>query len=105
MVSTKAVLSQRRAKVRDLLHELRACGWRPVRCRGSHQTWRAPDGDLLTVVVNHPGHDVSPVVLASVRRALLRPEDSGGDALEAENAVMRPPRSGRARRDDDDDQR
>lgn len=63
-------LDHRQMKVRELLRDLRERGCRPVRCRGSHQTWLTPAGEFVTLVVNHLGGDVSPVVLASVRRAL-----------------------------------
>jgi predicted RNA binding protein YcfA (HicA-like mRNA interferase family) len=59
-------------RVRDLLHDLRRHGCRPLRTRGSHQIWATPTGAKLGVVVNHPGNDVSATVLAAVRRALRR---------------------------------
>ncbi len=62
----------RRPKLRHLLQELRTLGFRPERTRGSHQVWSTPGGAHLTLVVNHANCDVTPIVLASVRRALRR---------------------------------
>jgi len=59
---------KRRPKVRELLAELRDAGWRPVRCRGSHQIWRAPDGRTMPLVINHMNDDTTPSVVASFRR-------------------------------------
>lgn len=58
----------RRPRVRELVAWLRRRGWRPVRQHGSHETWHAGDGRVVTLVVNHPGGVVSRRVLASVRR-------------------------------------
>lgn len=60
----------RRYRVRDLLARLHELGAEPVRQRGSHQTVTFPSGRAVTVKVNHPGEDVSPIVLATVRRAV-----------------------------------
>ncbi len=68
--SSSGVSLKRRPKVRELLAILRGAGCQPVRCRGSHETWRAPDGRVATVVVNHLNDDASPAVIASVRRLL-----------------------------------
>jgi predicted RNA binding protein YcfA (HicA-like mRNA interferase family) len=57
-------------RVRDLLHDLRRHGCRPLRTRGSHQVWTTSRGTRFGVVVNHPGDDVSAIVLACVRRTL-----------------------------------
>lgn len=58
-------------KVRDLMRALRALGCTPVRRKGSHETWKTPGGKgTMTLTVHHPEHTASPVVLASVRRAL-----------------------------------
>ena len=61
---------KRKPKVRDVLAELRAAGWWPVRCRGSHQLWRAADGRSIPVVVNHANDDASAAVVLCVRRLL-----------------------------------
>jgi predicted RNA binding protein YcfA (HicA-like mRNA interferase family) len=60
----------RNYKVRALLHDLRRHGCWPQRTKGSHQVWSTPGGVSFPVVVNHPGNDVTPRVLASVRRVL-----------------------------------
>lgn len=59
-------------KVRKLMSDLRKLGCRPKRCNGSHGTWTTPGGVPFTLVVNHPGADVSATVLASVRRVLRK---------------------------------
>jgi predicted RNA binding protein YcfA (HicA-like mRNA interferase family) len=64
-------------KVRNLLTALRAAGGTPIRCRGSHQQWRFPDGQQVTVVVNHMNAEASKVVLASVRRIVDLPRRCG----------------------------
>ncbi len=63
-------LVRRRPKVRDILAELRAAGWVPVRCRGSHQQWHSPQGRTITVVVNHKNDDATPAVIASLKRMI-----------------------------------
>lgn len=69
-------MSRRRPKVRDVLSQLRAAGWEPVRCRGSHQIWRGPEGQSMPVVVNHENDEVSPRVLATFRKYLSKKEGS-----------------------------
>lgn len=56
--------------VRDLLAELRSHGFRPERLRGSHQRWVGPEGQGVTVVVNHKSAHASPFVVKAVERAL-----------------------------------
>jgi predicted RNA binding protein YcfA (HicA-like mRNA interferase family) len=70
----------RTTKVRTLLSELKLRGCRPLRTRGSHQTWSTATGATFVVVVNHRNADASAVVLASVRRA-LRAENVAAGAV------------------------
>lgn len=60
----------RRYRVRDLLSRLYALGGTALRMRGSHKIVGLPSGRTVSVPANHLGHEVSAVVLASVRRAL-----------------------------------
>ena len=60
----------RRPKVRDLLAYLRRSGWRPIRCRGSHEQWVSPEGETVTLVIHHANAEVAPCVLRAVRRRL-----------------------------------
>ena len=57
-------------RISNLQVRLRALGCRPLRCRGSHQTWNTPGNQRLCLKVNHPGNDVSRLILARVRRIL-----------------------------------
>jgi len=59
-------------KVREVITRLRHLGCIRIRCNGSHEVWEAPGGSRCPVVINHPGGDVTPRVLASVRRWLRR---------------------------------
>lgn len=63
-------MSRRRFRTRDLLNRLRELGCVPQRISGSHQILVAPGNRTLCIPVNHPGRDVSPTVLSSVRRVL-----------------------------------
>lgn len=56
--------------VRELVRELRAAGWRPVRSNGSHEVWTSPDdAQHFTLAPPNMGRDVSPNVRAAWRRA------------------------------------
>lgn len=58
-------------KVRELRGVLRSMGCRPLRCRGSHETWLTPRGTSLPpIVINHLSDDVSYGVLSKVVRSL-----------------------------------
>ncbi len=60
-------------KVRDLRAALRGYGCAPKRMAGSHEIWCLPDGRSLPPFVGKRGSAlVSPVVLATIRRFLLR---------------------------------
>ena len=65
-------MSCRNPKVREVTARLRHLGCRPIRSKGSHELWEAPDGRRCPIVINHLGGDMSPHVLASVRRWLRR---------------------------------
>ena len=58
----------RRMSWTDLCVELRNLGARPVRTKGSHQTWRFDDGMSFTVVCNHMADDVPANILVAFRR-------------------------------------
>lgn len=57
-------------KVRDLQRALqdRACA--AIRIKGSHEIWKLPNGNCLSIVVNHKNADVSRIVLANVNKGL-----------------------------------
>lgn len=57
-------------KVRVLVSQIQAAGCIPVRVKGSHQVFRTPSGNSIPLVINHQNAEVTPNVLASVRRAL-----------------------------------
>jgi predicted RNA binding protein YcfA (HicA-like mRNA interferase family) len=62
-----------RPRIRELLQELERLGCHPTAPRGgSHQKWTTPQGAALTVVIAHPGAEVSRTVLACARRILRR---------------------------------
>lgn len=63
-------MGTRRYRVRDLLARLSELGGVAVRQRGSHQVVALPSGRCCTLKVNHQGEDVSPIVLATVRRVV-----------------------------------
>ena len=52
-------------KPREICRILEAMGFTLVRQRGSHMQYRHPDG-RATTVPNHPGRDVSPVLLRQI---------------------------------------
>ena len=52
-------------KPREVCRILDALGFVLVRQRGSHMQYRHPDG-RCTTVPNHPGRDVSPVILRQI---------------------------------------
>lgn len=71
----------KRPKVRTLLRFLHSLGWQPRRQNGSHEIWVAPSGRRsISLVVNHPGDDVTPQVLAHVLHALRLEDMAGGTA-------------------------
>lgn len=51
---------------------LEKSGFERVRVRGSHAIFRNTAGTVTVVPCNHPSHPVSPVVWASVRRAIAQ---------------------------------
>lgn len=57
-------------KVRDIQRELRSLGGRPLRCKGSHETWALPSGRRVVLVVNHPGAPPSDLLRSRLRRAI-----------------------------------
>jgi predicted RNA binding protein YcfA (HicA-like mRNA interferase family) len=54
-------------KAREICAILDALGFSFVRQRGSHMQYRHPDG-RGTTVPNHPGRDVSPVLLRQIAK-------------------------------------
>jgi len=54
--------------VRDVLRRLERDGWTVVRTRGSHRQLKHPDKAGTVTVSGHPGDDVHPKALASIRR-------------------------------------
>lgn len=52
-------------KPREVCRILEALGFILARQRGSHMQYRHPDG-RCTTVPNHPGRDVSPVILRQI---------------------------------------
>lgn len=57
---------------RELRSDLAKLGAAPVRCKGSHETWRFEDGEVFVAVVNHLGDDVSKGMLSKYRRLKVR---------------------------------
>lgn len=58
-------------KVRELRATLKAMGCRPLRCKGSHETWASPAGATLPpIVVNHSNEEASYGVVVKLARAL-----------------------------------
>ncbi len=63
-------------KVRDAIRVVEADGWRLDRQRGSHRIFRHDTKPGTVTVAEHPGDDVPPGTLASIRRqAGLSSED------------------------------
>lgn len=54
-------------KPREVCRILESLGFALVRQRGSHMQYRHPDG-RGTTVPNHPGRDISPVLLRQIVR-------------------------------------
>ncbi len=52
-------------KPREICRVLESLGFLLARQRGSHMQYRHPDG-RCTTVPNHPGRDVSPVLLRQI---------------------------------------
>ena len=62
---------------RDAIVLLQTLEARPVRTKGSHQTWRLPGGESFTIVCNHLGHDIGHGLRVKLRR--LRDRRRGDD--------------------------
>jgi predicted RNA binding protein YcfA (HicA-like mRNA interferase family) len=58
---------------RDAIAWLVSRGARPLRTKGSHQTWRLPNGKSFVVVCNHLGADMGVRLRAQLRRLLCLP--------------------------------
>lgn len=56
-------------KVRDVIREITADGWRHVRTRGSHRQFRHPIKSGIVTVAGHPGEDVPPGTLSSILKS------------------------------------
>ncbi len=54
-------------KPREVCRILESLGFLMVRQRGSHMQYRHPDG-RGTTVPNHPGRDISPILLRQIAR-------------------------------------
>ncbi len=61
-------------KPREICRILEAIGFTLVRQRGSHMQYRHPDG-RATTVPNHPGRDVSPVLLRQIIKDIGMTQD------------------------------
>jgi predicted RNA binding protein YcfA (HicA-like mRNA interferase family) len=57
---------------RDVVARFYQLGGRPLRTRGSHQTWLLPRNERFTVVCNHLGDAVPKRILAQLRKLLAR---------------------------------
>jgi predicted RNA binding protein YcfA (HicA-like mRNA interferase family) len=57
---------------RQLRVSLRELGARPVRTRGSHETWRFDDGETFIVIVNHLADSVPMGIRVKFRRLRSR---------------------------------
>lgn len=57
---------------RQLRVSLRALGARPIRTRGSHETWRFQDGETFIVIINHVADSVPLGILVKFRRLRAR---------------------------------
>lgn len=55
-------------KVRDAIHVVESDGWRLDRQSGSHRIFRHETKPGTVTVAGHPGDDVPPGTLASIRR-------------------------------------
>jgi predicted RNA binding protein YcfA (HicA-like mRNA interferase family) len=53
----------------DVRKQLRASGWSLLRQRGSHETWRSPDGQHTLTVAGKDSDTVPAGTLAAMRRA------------------------------------
>lgn len=56
------------SKVRDVITELEAAGWRQVGQRGSHRQFEHPTAPGRVTVPGHLGDGVAPGTLSSIRR-------------------------------------
>jgi predicted RNA binding protein YcfA (HicA-like mRNA interferase family) len=66
-------------KGREVVKILTNLGFEEVRQRGSHRLFKHPDG-RRTVVADHAGRDISPIILGNIARDLGVTTD---DLLEA----------------------
>jgi predicted RNA binding protein YcfA (HicA-like mRNA interferase family) len=67
-------------KVRDVIRLVEADGWVHVRTTGSHRHYRHPTKPGLVTIPGHPGHDLPPGTLGSIKRqAGLSDERVSGD--------------------------
>ena len=57
-------------KVRDMTRKLVSLGCISTRQNGSHQIWKTPQGNMISIVCNHQNAEVSPIVLKNTRRTL-----------------------------------
>lgn len=55
-------------KVREAVQQLTALGFVRDRTKGSHATYRHPDGRSITLVINHANADVSRIVGQNLKR-------------------------------------
>jgi len=55
-------------KYREILKRLKADGWEIVVIRGSHRQLKHPRKRGRVTVAGHPGHDIPPRTLKSIRK-------------------------------------
>lgn len=58
-------------KWREGMAMLASAGWSPLRVKGSHQQW-GRGSQRVTVLVNHPGHDMDWAAQKDLKRLLCR---------------------------------
>jgi len=55
-------------KIRDVIRMLEKDGWKLERTRGSHRQYRHPAKPGTVTVPGHPGDDVAPGTLNSIKK-------------------------------------
>ena len=55
-------------KIRDVIKLIEQNGWKLDRIRGSHRHYRHPDKPGTVTVPGHPGDDVPPGTLNSIKK-------------------------------------
>lgn len=66
-------------KIRDIIAVLKDRDWKPVRTKGSHQTWLSPDGEeRITVVINKKNADAKRALVKQVAQAIGKKTGASG---------------------------